>query len=151
MAKFLAEQTVKNFLSAIVSAFGSSSSGTGKGTTGTGGLNTGGNYGYAHTGGVMGVDYMQKRWVAALPKYHSGGLAHDEQVAVLRRNEGIFTPGQMKALGDRSVNVAINVENKSSQPVNAKQGKTQFDGKKYIINVILEDINQGGVLRGVMG
>ena len=58
----------------------------------------------AHTGGIMGRDTMQIRYVpssafAGAPRFHQG-FAPDEYPAILKRDEGVFTSGQMKALGN---------------------------------------------------
>lgn len=56
-----------------------------------------------HKGGVIGSEGISSRvapasaWNSA-PRYHTG-FAPDEYPAILQRGEGVFTPGQMKALG----------------------------------------------------
>lgn len=90
-----------------------------------------------------------------VPRFHFGGLASDERPAILQTGEGVLSRRGMSALGNLNsgnvsqpqVNLAINVENKSSQPVNAKQGDMKFDGKQYVVGIILEDINGYGPLR----
>lgn len=58
-----------------------------------------------HGGGLIGVDsptFTRMVSLAAFngaPKYHTGGIAGDEVPAILRKGEGVFTEGQMKALG----------------------------------------------------
>ena len=57
----------------------------------------------AHAGGIAGHGGRQ-RLVApevfrAAPRLHRGGIAGDEVPAILRRGEGVFTPEQMRALG----------------------------------------------------
>lgn len=49
----------------------------------------------------------------------------------------------------QQVNVQVNVVNQSGQEVSAKSGGAQFDGKSYVITTILENIQQGGALRGL--
>jgi len=51
-----------------------------------------------HTGGIVGYE-GRMRSLSSLPRFHSGGLSSDEQLAVLKRGEGVFTPEQMRALG----------------------------------------------------
>ena len=57
-----------------------------------------------HSGGIAGGPATFTRslpastWSGA-PRYHTGGLAGDEVAAVLLKGEGVFTPGQMRALG----------------------------------------------------
>lgn len=63
-----------------------------------------GNIAVGHKGGVVG-------------KFHGGGIAgspidrsglrSNEVLAVLEKDEGVFTKGQMKALGDRGKNITI--------------------------------------------
>lgn len=47
------------------------------------------------------------------PRYHDG-IGPGERAAVIRDDEGVFTPGQMKAMGQRSltINVPVTAENK---------------------------------------
>jgi len=45
-----------------------------------------------HTGGILGTDAVPLR---SLPRFHSGVLANDETLAVIRSDEGVFTPRQM--------------------------------------------------------
>lgn len=51
-----------------------------------------------HEGGVVGMDRSGRK---AIRKFHQGyaGVAADEVPAILKKNEVVFTPGQMKALG----------------------------------------------------
>lgn len=56
-----------------------------------------------HGGGIPGMDSLRLAYVppAAFvhaPRYHEG-FASGEYPAVLKKGEGVFTPGQMKALG----------------------------------------------------
>jgi len=106
-------------------------------------------------GGGMGyerpsfVEAVPASFLARAPSLHTGT---DEYYAKLKYNEGVFTPGQMKNLGPAGGNVSVNVNviNNSSQPVNAKQEKTSFDGKGYTIAVVLEDLRQNGPIRKSM-
>jgi hypothetical protein len=51
-----------------------------------------------HGGGVVGMEHSGMK---AIRKFHQGyaGVAADEVPAILKKNEVVFTPGQMKALG----------------------------------------------------
>lgn len=50
----------------------------------------------AHSGWRVGRgNPPQTRSLASLPRLHMGGLSRDEQLAVLRRDETVFTPRQM--------------------------------------------------------
>jgi hypothetical protein len=152
MAKFLAEEVTRSFVGFLKGAMGSilrGGYGDSGGTTYLGGASYSPQFYPYHSGGIVGKDVLQQRQIDLLPRYHSG-IGPKEQLAVLRKDEGVFTPGQMKALGNRELNVQVNLENQSGQPMKAKQSSSEFDGKKYVINVILEDINKGGVLRGAL-
>lgn len=47
-------------------------------------------------------------------------------------------------------NVVVNVINKTSQEVDAKQGGIEFDGKQFVVQTILEDVERGGDLRTLL-
>ncbi|CAO3459788.1 hypothetical protein [Azospirillum argentinense] len=60
--------------------------------------------GLYHAGGIAGEEGMMRldRLFGSATRYHGGGVAglkRDEVPAVLRRGEGVFTEGQMDALG----------------------------------------------------
>ena len=66
----------------------------------------------AHGGGIVGRDSLPTNTLPAAlfegaPRLHRG-LAPDEIPAILQRGEGVFTPGQMAALGRVTVNVINN-------------------------------------------
>jgi hypothetical protein len=97
------------------SLFGGGSTPTGM-TTNSG--NSWTNYGAAtrggslHTGG-MGYEASMTRSIPAYmistaPRYHDG-IGPGERAAVIRDDEGVFTPGQMKALGSRSLSINVPV------------------------------------------
>lgn len=81
------------------------------GSGGLGGLNPSGAQGGGFTsaflnhGGWAADDYAKTRSVPSsifnnAPRYHSG-IGPDERPAIIRKDEGVFTPGQMKALGKK--------------------------------------------------
>ena len=53
---------------------------------------------------------------ANAPRYHDG-FAPDEVPAILKRDEGVFTPGQMKAMGNSSltINVPVTADAKNNR------------------------------------
>ncbi|MBF0417658.1 MAG: hypothetical protein HQL86_05345 [Magnetococcales bacterium] len=55
-----------------------------------------------HGGGVAGDVGSQRNLplpvFARAPRFHGGGLASDEVPAILQRDEGVFTPSQMRRL-----------------------------------------------------
>lgn len=59
-----------------------------------------------HSGGIAGTDQVSHRYVSPAhfenaPRFHSGYMpwGSDEMGAIIRKDEGIFTPAQMRALG----------------------------------------------------
>lgn len=86
-----------------------------------------------------------------VPKFHSGGLSSDERAAILQTGEYVVSRKGVQALdrinsgnAGNNINVLVNVENKSSQEVDAKAGEVRFDGKQYVTNIILEDAYRNG-------
>lgn len=58
----------------------------------------------AHSGGIIGKDTLSGKAVnpavfSTAPRFHSGGLVGDEVPIIAKRGEGVFTKGQMEALG----------------------------------------------------
>ena len=71
-----------------------------------------------HGGGVSGVDSIPHRMDTAgsyvnAPRFHDG-LAPGEFRAVLKQGEGVFTPGQMRAMGRRGDTYYIDARNADS-------------------------------------
>ena len=56
----------------------------------------------------------------------------------------------VKASGGDGVSVAVNVINNTGRQVTAEQSDVQFDGEKYVIGVILKDLNNYGPVRQSM-
>ena len=73
-----------------------------------------------HSGGLMSESgptrHVPAMSFANAPRYHDG-FAPDEIPAILKRDEGVFTPGQMKALGNSSltINVPVTTEMKNKR------------------------------------
>lgn len=66
-----------------------------------------------HSGGIVGSEASFMRSVPAstfenAPRYHSG-LMPDEFPAVLQKGEGVFTKGQMQAMGNQSEPQNVNI------------------------------------------
>ena len=103
-----------------------------------------------HEGGIAGQLGDVRRTgepvtvFAGAPRYHRGGIAGDEVPAVLRRGEGVFTPEQMRALGSaHTPEVHINFENRGT-PQREVDRETRFDGKRWVISIVTDDIERGG-------
>jgi hypothetical protein len=121
-----------------------------------------GGFGTYHTGGIIGSEpTATKAYNASIfhgaPKYHTGGIAglHPSEVpAILQKGEGVFTPGQMKALGSQSGGsappVMINLNNQSGVPLDGDHSATSFDGEKYIVDVVVSHLNKPGKLRNAV-
>jgi tape measure domain-containing protein len=82
---------------------------------------------------------------AAMPAYASGGsygpgpmiVGEKGPELMIPRSSGTIIPNDK--LG--GVNVTVNVINNSGPPVNAKTTAPQFDGKQYVVGVVLEALN----------
>ncbi len=100
----------------------------------------------AHSGGLI------LHTGGYVPRLHSGGLSHDERPAILQTGEYVVSRRGVAALdkinsgqaGSPNVNITVNVQNNSSQPVNAKKGDTKWDGKQFVVGIILDDLEHGG-------
>ena len=74
------------------------------------------------------------------PRLH-GGIGPREKAAIITDDEGIFTPGQMKALGragggDTVIN--INIDNKTGLPFSMRQTGMQKNEKQKTKDIFLE-------------
>lgn len=150
IANMMAGQAAQGIVGSFAGAFGSGA-GAGGGSNAT--MNTGGG-GFAHDGAYI---MHQGGYV---PRFHVGGLMSDERPAILQTGEGVLSRRGMAALdslnngggsGGGPVSVAVTVINQSSQPVQAKQGATRFDGKQLVTSVILSDFESNGPLRNAIG
>ncbi|MDG4603750.1 MAG: phage tail tape measure C-terminal domain-containing protein [Defluviicoccus sp.] len=102
-----------------------------------------------HRGGVVGHDPAPGRLAdPALflnaPRLH-GGLAPDEFPAILRRGEGVFTSGQMAALGAGRGGVTVNVINNAGARVTTGE---RPDGRGGVtIEVLVDAVEQAMAAR----
>lgn len=101
-----------------------------------------------HSGGIVGSEgagrYVHPAVFADAPRLHTGGLAGSEVPAILKRGEGVFTEGQMKALGmSRSQNIKVEVVNKGT-PQQANNTDVRFDGKDMVVRIFTEDLSRNG-------
>ena len=117
-------------------------------------------FGVLHAGGVAGgagaVRSVDPFAFAGAPRLHRGGLAGDEVPAILRRGEGVFTPEQMRALGQGGPRqVTVVVRNESGAPVAAEQATAEVDGDRLVVGVLLRDLGDAGpysqALQGAFG
>lgn len=97
-----------------------------------------------HSGRGPG-EFFQTRLIAnmlasALPRHHNG-VGPGEHAAVIRNDESVLTPGQMRALsgmGGKSINVSI-YENSSNTQVTTEERQNQFGEPE--LKVMIDDIN----------
>ena len=116
-----------------------------------------------HTGGIVGGDALPRRLVdpavlggaARLAMGGIAGLAPDEVPAILHGGEGIFTPGQMRALGRGGggaqapapqPNFKVTVINNTGEPARVQQRRTPGGGRQ--VDVVIGEIAAKDVLRG---
>ncbi len=118
----------------------------------------------SHGGGLIGYDNPSfYRLVpdigifAHAPRLHSGFLP-DEYPAVLKRGEAVFTPGQMRALGNilsssPNVDVNINIENKTGIDIDRKNVKveTKWAGQRMIKDILIELLNRDKTIQDALG
>lgn len=118
-----------------------------------------------HTGGIVGREATFTRAMSAATfdfanRFHTGGIAGlqpNEVPIIAEKGEGIFTEGQMKALGKGSTtagnmtaNVQVNVINQTTNEVSAEQSESRFDGESYIVDVVLKNMSKPGPIRDGM-
>ena len=67
--------------------------------------------------------------------------------------EGVFTPGQMAAMGGGGGDVTVNLINKSGQDLNAKSSGPKFDAGKMVLDIVLDAAvrNKGGFKTSMKG
>lgn len=111
--------------------------------------------GLFHEGGIVG-EGGPGRMVPALafahPQIlHGGGIAglrQDEVPAILRKNEVVFTPEQLRGRGGLP-DVKVVVENKGT-PIVAQDTQLSFDGDAMVVKVLTEDLHRGGRISGAI-
>lgn len=79
------------------------------------------------------------------------GEAGPEAIMPLARDSSGRLGVRSSSEGTQAVAVSVNVTNASSQPVNASASQPKWDGKQWVIGVVLEDLNRGGPIRQALG
>ncbi len=79
------------------------------------------------------------------------GEAGPEAIMPLARDSSGRLGVRSSSEGTQAVAVSVNVTNASSQPVNATASQPKWDGKQWVIGVVLEDLNRGGPIRQALG
>lgn len=142
LAQSIISDITKIMLKAAIGNMMNKANGSGgKGAGKSGGGKSGGKsilkmfgFGAAHIGGIAGATSMSRSVsplaFAGAPRFHTGGilsgmgLGPDEVPIIAKKGEGIFTPQQMKAMGQGG-GVQTNMSNLNFAPsivVNAAQG-----------------------------
>ena len=115
----------------------------------------------AHTGGIIGSDSLSGRYVHPsyfddAPRFHTGGIAGDEVPIIARRGEGVFTPGQMAAMGGGAApQITVNLIEDSSRAGEVRQNRNSNGG--FDIDVMVDSItaknigNPGSATRQTLG
>ncbi len=107
--------------------------------------------GVAHRGGI-GAYLADGRQVSAAlfdnaPRFHRGrlpGLADFEMPAIIRKDEGVFTPEQMRAMGSPNIVVNIQMRNESGTPLQGQvTGVRQQGNQQFIQMTIKQAVNDG--------
>lgn len=134
-----------------------------------------------HLGGIVGVG--EQTFTRTVPaslfanaaKYHTGGISGDEVPAILKKGEGVFTEGQMEAMGKLAsggttvINTAntatqaapqmsesrgasapkitMNVNNQTGAQVQSESSAPRFDGESWVIDTVIKHISQPGRMR----
>jgi tape measure domain-containing protein len=127
---------------------------------GGGGVNLSGNTGSAMDAMTLSANgNVVGPWGATqLKKYAAGGIANSPQLSIFGEGDtpeayvplpdGRRIPVAMQGGGQgAAAPVTINVINQTGQNVTAQQGKTRFDGKQTVLDVVLSAANQPGPFR----
>lgn len=100
----------------------------------------------AHGGGIIGKDTLSGKAVnpavfSTAPRFHSGGLVGDEVPIIAKRGEGVFTKGQMEALGgvSQTPRVTVNVFN-NTDGTKARAEMSKDSEGNLSLNIIVEQI-----------
>ena len=81
------------------------------------------------------------------PRFHAGGVAGlrpDEIPVIVQRGEAIFTPDQVRALGQPSVTVQI--ENRGT-PQREVSSQVRLDPRGLVVAIVTDDLVQNGPIR----
>jgi len=156
LSKIIATGIASMFSNLAGSMMNSGSGGSGGSSGGSGG--SGGSsyssYQVTHTGAGPGESTGVYRMAPSssllgAKRYHVG-VGPGEHAAIIRNDESVLTPGQMKQLGRINaggpVNLQVKLENKSSQETKAEQGEMKWDGEKWVVSVVLKDLQNNGTL-----
>ncbi len=92
-----------------------------------------------HLGGMA----YEPTFYRIIPRFH-GGIGPDEVLSIIRKDEAVFTPGQMKALGSaiKSPNIKIEIHNNSGTPITARQQDVKVNPSEIIVPIVVDAIQR---------
>lgn len=105
-----------------------------------------------HSGGMTnepsGSRYLDQSVFANAPRFHTG-IGPDELAAVIKKDEGVFTPGQMRAMGGAGAgtnNVQVNVVNRADNTTTktSKRRSGGVDITDVVISMVGNHMANGG-------
>lgn len=102
-----------------------------------------------HSGGLVGSDSGSMRFVppslfASAPRLHDG-LSPDEFPAILQRGERVQSVAEVRAGRMAAApNISIHISNHSTAQVEATTHDVQFDGRRMIVGMVLQDRRNNG-------
>ena len=111
--------------------------------------------GVIHEGGIVGevssTRVVPSSTFVGAPRFHTG-IGPGERAAIIENTEGVFTKGQMAALGkgmssgsdssDRPI--VVEIINQTKEPVKSSSAQVKFELDKIVISTILLDVQQNG-------
>jgi len=89
-------------------------------------------------------------WLDTLPHYGDGGFAARPHVAVVGEVPELITPISKLGQGGSTAPVT-NIYNYSTAQVNQQKTETFFDGRHWVVNVVVEDSHNNGPIRKLIG
>lgn len=83
----------------------------------------------------------EARQFRLLPRFHTG-IGPDEVLSIIRKDEAVFTPGQLKALGSvisktPQININYNIKNESDSEIQTDEPQVRFDGEAWWIDTAI--------------
>ncbi len=82
-----------------------------------------------------------------IPRFHSG-IGPDEVLSIIRKDEGVFTPGQMKALGigimannqavTPQIHINFKVDNQADAKIEQGESNMRFDGTAWWVDTAIK-------------
>ena len=137
VSSMFSKQLVGWLFSLITPVAGASAGGTASATVPKG-----------HRGGVVGAGGWATKTVhpglfVGAPRLHSG-LRPDEFPAILQRGETVIPKGG-------APNVTVNIVNQTGTPATAEADQVKFDGRQYVLNVVMEAMQTRPDFRAALG